>query len=40
MRFPIQAIASALYLLIASLPAVADVIYLTNGNVLVVQKAW
>src|SRR5262245_27550436 len=38
MRF--QAIGSALYLLLASSFAVADVIYLTNGNVLVVQKAW
>ncbi len=40
MKSLIQAIASALCLLLAESSAVADVIYLTNGNVLVVQKAW
>ena len=40
MKPPIQAITSALCLLFASSPTVADVIYLRNGNVLVVQKAW
>lgn len=40
MKPPIQAITSALCLLLASSPAVADVIYLRNGNVLVVQRAW
>ena len=43
MKISIQAIASALCLLLALLAAssaVADVIYLANGNILVVQKAW
>ena len=38
MRSLVQAI--ALCLLLASSPTGADVIYLTNGNVLVVEKAW
>jgi len=38
MKFLVQAI--AVCLLLASSPTRADVIYLTNGNVLVVEKAW
>jgi tetratricopeptide (TPR) repeat protein len=40
MKSLIQAIASALCLLFVSSQMGADVIYLTNGNVLVVDKAW
>ena len=40
MKSLIQAIAAALGLLLVSSPMGADVIYLTNGNVLVVDKAW
>ena len=40
MKSLIQAIASALCLLLVNSRTGADVIYLTNGNVLVVEKAW
>ncbi|HEU0007206.1 MAG TPA: peptidase MA family metallohydrolase [Terriglobia bacterium] len=40
MKSLIQAIASSLCLLFVGSPMRADVIYLTNGNVLVVDKAW
>ena len=40
MKSLIQTIVSSLCLLFVNSPTWADVIYLTNGNVLVVEKAW
>ncbi|MGH9428605.1 MAG: peptidase MA family metallohydrolase [Terriglobia bacterium] len=40
MKSIVKAVASALSLLLLASPVRADVIYLTNGNVLVVEKVW
>jgi tetratricopeptide (TPR) repeat protein len=40
MKLRLQTLLAALFLLFLNSPAGADVIYLANGNVLVVEKAW